>query len=505
MNLSTLHYISRQKIGHSKELLSCCDNWHKLAIKRVSNSFNILVNMRTEKDSMGTMEVPDDALYGASTQRAVLNFNVSNLRFSKRFIAAVGIIKQAAAQANLALGLLKPEQAKAIIAATEKVINGELYSQFPIDLFQTGSGTSTNMNANEVIANVATEILGGKRGDRNAIHPNDHVNMSQSSNDVIPSAIHISAYEAVKEVLIPGLQKLEKALNAKALEFNKVIKSGRTHLQDATPITLGQEFSGYAAQISYGITRIKAASERIQELALGGTAVGTGLNTHPEFPKRAIAEISKITGSSYREAANHFEAQGSRDAAVELSGQLKTVACSLMKIANDLRWLAAGPRCSLFEIQLPEIQPGSSIMPAKVNPVVCESVMMVAAHVMGNDTCLMVAGQHGNFELNVMLPVIAYNLLESVELLGNVSSNFVDKCIGGIKANTEKCEEYAEMSLATCTSLARVIGYDKAAELAKRAYKEGKTVREMAREMKVLEEKELERVLDLMAMTKPGL
>ncbi len=461
--------------------------------------------MRTEKDSMGTMEVPDDALYGASTQRAVLNFNVSSLRFSKQFISAVGVIKKAAALANHSLDLLPQKQAEAIVKAAEKVINAELYSQFVIDIFQTGSGTSTNMNANEVIANYATELLGGKRGDRNAVHPNDHVNMSQSSNDVIPSAIHVAAYEAVKVTLIPGLEKLEKALLAKSKEFSGVIKSGRTHLQDATPITLGQEFSGYAAQINYGILRIKSASERILELALGGTAVGTGLNTHPKFPSRAIEEINKITGSKYREASNHFEAQGSRDAAVELSGQMKTVACSLMKIANDLRWLAAGPRCSLFEIQLPEIQPGSSIMPAKVNPVVCESVMMVAAHVIGNDSCITTAGQHGNFELNVMLPVIAYNLLESVELLGKVSVNFVDKCISGIKANEDRCREYAEMSLATCTSLARVIGYDKAADLAKRAYKEGKTVRQVALETKALPEAELNRVLDLMAMTKPGL
>lgn len=461
--------------------------------------------MRKEKDSMGEMEVPEDALYGASTQRAVLNFKVSSLRFSNQFISSMGVIKSAAAKANHALELLSADTCKAICAAADEVIAGKLSKHFVLDIFQTGSGTSTNMNANEVIANRAVEILGGKRGDKSLVHPNDHVNMSQSSNDVIPTAIHLSANEAIDKHLKPSLKKLHDALASKATEFKDVIKSGRTHLQDATPITLGQEFSGYAAQISQGIARIERAQTSLRELALGGTAVGTGLNTHPSFPKRTIDEINKMTGGAYVEASNHFEAQGSRDAVVEMSGQLKTVACSLMKIANDIRWLAAGPRCSLGELQLPEIQPGSSIMPAKVNPVVCESVMMVSAHVIGNDTCICVAGQHGNFELNVMLPVIAYNLLESIELLGNVSVNFVEKCINGIKANVEKCKEYAEKSLATCTSLAPKIGYDKAAEVAKRAYKEDKTVREMAREMKVLPDDELNRVLDLMAMTKPGL
>lgn len=462
--------------------------------------------MRTEKDSMGEMEVPDNALYGASTQRAVLNFQVSNLKFSQRFIAAVGIIKYAAAKANGALGLLPNEKLQSgICKACDEVIAGSLHEHFVLDVFQTGSGTSTNMNANEVIANRATEILGGKRGDKSLVHPNDHVNMSQSSNDVIPTAIHLAANEAIEELLKPALKRLQSALTAKAVEFQNVIKSGRTHLQDATPITLGQEFSGYAAQIEQGIARISRSQTSLVELALGGTAVGTGLNTHPEFPKKAIEEINRRTGRNYVEAPNHFEAQGARDAAVEMSGQLKTVAGSLMKIANDIRWLAAGPRCSLGEISLPEIQPGSSIMPAKVNPVVCESVMMAAAHVMGNDTCICVAGQHGNFELNVMLPVIAHNLLESIELLAKVSDNFVVKCINGIKANVEKCQEYAEKSLATCTSLAPKIGYDKAAEVAKRAYKEDKTVRQVAREMGVLADDELERVLDLHAMTKPGL
>ncbi len=461
--------------------------------------------MRTEKDSMGEMQVPENALYGASTQRAVLNFQVSNLRFSKRFIAAVGLIKMASAKANTALGLLSKDKQDVICKVCEEVIEGSLHEHFVLDVFQTGSGTSTNMNANEVIANRAVEVLGGSRGDKSLIHPNDHVNMSQSSNDVIPTAIHLSANEAIEELLKPALGRLHASLTRKSQEFKDIIKAGRTHLQDATPITLGQEFSGYAAQIEQGIARITRAQTSLVELALGGTAVGTGLNTHPQFPKMAIDEINKKTGRSYKEAPNHFEAQGARDAAVEMSGQLKTVACSLMKIANDIRWLAAGPRCSLGELALPEIQPGSSIMPAKVNPVICESVMMVAAHVMGNDTTICVAGQHGNFELNVMLPVIAHNLLESIELLASVSDNFVTKCIDGIQANKERCEEYAEKSLATCTSLAPKIGYDKAADVAKRAFKENKTVRQVARELGVLSDEELARVLDLHAMTKPGL
>lgn len=460
--------------------------------------------MRKEKDSMGEMEVPEEALYGASTQRAVLNFPISDLRFQERFISALGYIKKAAALTNLSLGNLDDEKAGAIEKAATEVIEGRLNSHFVVDIFQTGSGTSTNMNANEVIANRAVEILGGKRGDKSLLHPNDHVNMSQSSNDVIPTAIHISTYQAVVEELLPALDKLAAALRAKEKEFAHVIKSGRTHLQDATPITLGQEFSGYAAQIENGKARVERVRGSLAELALGGTAVGTGLNTHPEFAARAIAHISDFTGSPYVEANNHFEAQGARDAIVELSGQLKTVACSLMKIANDIRWLAAGPRCSLGELQLPEIQPGSSIMPGKVNPVVCESVMMVAAQVIGNDTCITMAGQHGNFELNVMLPVIGYNILQSVTLLASSCINLVDRCVDGISANEKVCHDYAEGSLATCTSLAPIIGYDKAAELAKRAFKEDKTVRAVAIEMGVLPEDELDRALDLMAMTRPS-
>lgn len=459
---------------------------------------------RIEKDSMGEMQVPEDALYGASTQRAVLNFPVSSLRLPTAFNAAVGAIKLAAAKANQDLGLLEKEKAEVIKQAAQEVIEGKLQKHFVVDVFQTGSGTSTNMNANEVIANRSIELLGGKRGDK-SIHPNDHVNMCQSSNDVIPSAIHVSAYTEIERRLKPALKKLEQALTAKAHEFKDVVKTGRTHLQDATPIMLGQEFSGYAAQIQKGIERVTRAQVSLAELALGGTAVGTGLNTHPEFAQRAIKEICAITKLPFVEASNHFEAQGSRDAVLEMSGQLRTVACSLMKIGNDIRWLASGPRCAIGELFLPEIQPGSSIMPAKVNPVICESVTMAAAHVIGNDACISACDQQGNFELNVMLPVMAYNLLESIDLLAAVSENFVNQCVSGITANVERCRELADQSLSLCTPLAPKIGYDKAAKVAKLAWAEGKSVRQAAIEMKVLEPAELERVLDLEAMTKPGL
>lgn len=461
--------------------------------------------MRKERDSMGEMEVPDDALWGASTQRAVLNFPVSPLRLPQSFISAVGAIKLGAAQANMALGLLDSERGEAIVRAAQEVVDGTLYRHFVVDVFQTGSGTSTNMNANEVITNRALEIVGKGKGERNFIHPNDHVNNCQSSNDVFPSAIHISAYQAIKERLIPGLKELHATFEAKSREFASIIKSGRTHLQDATPITLGQEFGGYASQLKHGIERVEHAAKRLLKLALGGTAVGTGLNTHPEFAAKAIANIATLTGSPFVEADNHFEAQATQDAAVEVSGQVRTVAVSLMKIANDIRWLASGPRCAIGEIYLPEIQPGSSIMPAKVNPVICESVMMSCAHVLGNDTTVVTCGQHGNFELNVMMPVLAYNLLEAIELLGSTARNFNRNCVSGITANEERCKELAEKSLATVTSLAPKIGYDKAAELAKRAMKEDKTVRQVAREMNLLPEQELARLLDLMAMTKPGL
>ncbi|MCL4143503.1 UNVERIFIED_CONTAM: hypothetical protein GTU68_055803 [Idotea baltica] len=459
--------------------------------------------MRIEKDSMGEMQVDENALYGASTQRAVLNFPISDLRFSRSFIRALGVIKYSASVVNNKLGILDDERQANIAKAAMEVIEGKLDDHFVVDIFQTGSGTSTNMNVNEVIANRAVELMGGQRGDKEVVHPNDHVNASQSSNDVIPTAIHISSFQALEDLLLPALGKLEKCLNDKTDEFKDVIKSGRTHLQDATPITLGQEFSGYAAQIKQGIARVKRSQESLKELALGGTAVGTGLNTPADFSKLSIEEINKVTGLNFTEAENHFEAQAARDAVVEMSGQLKTIACSLMKIADDIRWLAAGPRCSLAELKLPEIQPGSSIMPAKVNPVICESVMMVASQVIGNDACITVAGQRGNFELNVMLPVIGYNILQSIELLSSVSENFVSKCLEGITADEEQCAKYAEASLATCTSLAPIVGYDLAAKVAKIAHQKGITVRESAKELNVLPDDELDKALDLLAMTKP--
>jgi fumarate hydratase, class II len=461
--------------------------------------------MRIEKDSMGEMEVADDALFGASTQRAVLNFQISTLRFSRRFIAALGAIKAAAARANTDLGLLPKELGEVIVRAAEEIVAGKLDAHFVVDIFQTGSGTSTNMNANEVIANRAREFMGIARGDKGKLHPNDHVNMCQSSNDIIPTTIHVAAERAVVEDLIPALTLLEKSLRSKEQEFKAVIKAGRTHLQDATPVTLGQEFGGYAAQIYYAISRLEAVLPRLRELALGGTAVGTGLNAHPQFAAKAIAALNAQLSSKFVEASNHFEAQGARDAALELSGQLRTIATSLLKISNDIRWLSSGPRCAIGEIELPATQPGSSIMPAKVNPVICESMMMVSAHVIGNDACVAACAQQGNFELNVMLPVLGYNLLQAIDLLAAGSRNFVARCVSGITANEKRCQEFAEKSLATCTSLAPKIGYDAAAQVAKRAFAEDKTVREVAREMKLMKEEELDKVLDLMAMTKPGL
>jgi fumarate hydratase class II len=460
---------------------------------------------RIERDSMGEMEVPEHALWGASTQRAVLNFPVSALRFSERFISALGMIKVAAAHTNRVLGLLDSERADAIIRAGLEVVSGSLYPHFVVDVFQTGSGTSTNMNANEVIANRALEMLGKDRGERGFIHPNDHVNMCQSSNDVFPTAIHVSAYEGIKHALLPALEELRASLEGKAGEFNTVIKAGRTHLQDATPVTLGQEFAGYSAQIEHGMRRLELSASGLCRVALGGTAVGTGLNAHPEFATRAIAKLSELAGSPYTEAENHFEAQSSLDAALDVSGQLRNSAVALLKIVNDIRWLASGPRCGLGEISLPETQPGSSIMPAKVNPVICESTMMTCVHVIGSDTVVAHCGQHGNFELNTMMPVLAYNLLASIDLLANAIRNFSQRCVAGITANEAHCRELAEKSLATVTALAPAIGYDTAAQLAKRALQENRTVRQVAEEMNVLPKEELARLLDLVAMTKPGL
>ena len=460
---------------------------------------------RTEEDSLGEVEVPADAYYGAQTERARQNFPVSGLRFPRRFIAALGLIKGEAAVVNVELGLLEPELGEAIGEAANEVAAGRHDDHFPLDIFQTGSGTSTNMNANEVIANRAIEILGGEMGSKTPVHPNDHVNTGQSSNDVIPTAIHVAAYGAMTEELEPALERLAEALDAKAREFDDVVKIGRTHLQDAVPIRLGQEFSGYAQQVRNGLARLAAVKPRLAELALGGTAVGTGLNAHPEFAARVITRLAKRTGHPFVPAPNYFEALAAKDAAVESSGALKTIAVSLTKIANDIRWLGSGPRCGIGEITLPSLQPGSSIMPGKVNPVIPESVLMVAAQVLGNDLTINLGGLSGVFELNVMMPVIAYNLLQSIEILANASRLLADRCVEGIEANEERCRELVEKSLAMVTSLAQKIGYDQAAKLAKEAFVTGRTVRELAEEKQVLPADELEKALDARSQTEGGL
>lgn len=458
---------------------------------------------RIERDTMGELAVPVEAYYGVQTARAIENFPISPLRMPRSVIRAMGMIKRAGAAVNYSLGLLEKKQADAIKQAATEVVDGKLDAEFPVDIFQTGSGTSTNMNTNEVISNRATELLGGARGSK-LVHPNDHVNLGQSSNDVIPTAIHIAASELMQQQLLPALTRLHKALKGKAKEFDRIVKIGRTHLQDATPVRLGQEFGGYARQIELGIQRVKRAQEALNEVALGGTAVGTGLNCHPKFSAKVMAIISKETGCSFKEAKDHFEAQSAQDSLVEASGHLRTLAVSLMKIANDIRWLGSGPRCGLGEINLPETQPGSSIMPGKVNPVIAESVTMVCAQVIGNDLTVTVGGQAANFELIVMMPVMAYNLLQSIELLATASNNFAVKCIEGIKANEERCQSLIEESLAMCTALAPEIGYEAAAKLAKDAYKSGKTVRQVAKEQKVLSDKRLAQLLDPWRMTEPG-
>jgi len=459
---------------------------------------------RVERDSMGEVKVPKTAYYGAQTQRAVENFPISGIGFPPRFVRALAIIKHAAASVNQELGLLDSKIADVIRAAASEVMEGKLDKEFVVDIFQTGSGTSTNMNANEVIANRALELIGKERGSKE-VHPNDHVNMSQSSNDVIPTAIHISALEAIQRELLPALKELHHALNEKAKEFDRIVKIGRTHLADATPIRLGQEFGGYARQIELSIERVKSAAIGLEELALGGTAVGTGINTHPEFPSRTIKKISQMTELPFREAKNHFEAQAAKDAVVQVSGSLKTLAVSLTKIANDLRWLSSGPRCGIGEIGLPDTQPGSSIMPGKVNPVMCESVLQVAAHVIGCDATITICGQAGNFELNVMMPVMALRLLEAITFSASVVKAFTGKCIVGIEANKEHCEEMIEKSLAMVTALAPVIGYDAAATIAKESYATGKTVREVALAHKVLPPDKLAEILDPWRMTEPGI
>jgi fumarate hydratase class II len=455
---------------------------------------------RIERDSMGEMRVPAKALYGAQTARAVENFPISGLRFSRPFIRALGLIKRHAARTNAELELLPGPMAEAIQTAAREVEEGKHDAEFVVDVFQTGSGTSTNMNANEIIATRATQILNGEA----RVHPNDHVNRGQSSNDVIPTAIHLAALDGIVNGLIPALNELHGALLDKAAKFGDVLKIGRTHLQDATPIRLGQEFSGYASQVQHGIERLWHTTPHLGELALGGTAVGTGVNTHPEFARRTIERIGDETGLDVREAPNHFEAQAARDAAVEASGALKTIAVSLVKIANDLRFLSSGPRLGYGEITIPATQPGSSIMPGKVNPVMCEMLMQVSGQVIGNDAAITFGGAMGNFELNVMMPLIAHNLLQSIELLKQGTLVFSRRCVAGIEANVEKCEGDIERNLAMCTPLAPVIGYERAAAIAKNAWETNRTVREVAREMSGLPEEQLNGLLDAKRQTRSG-
>jgi len=452
---------------------------------------------------MGEMEVPADAYYGASTQRAVLNFPISGQPFPRRFIRALGLVKRAAAQTNRELGLLPRRRARAIAAAAQEVIDGKLDDQFPIDIYQTGSGTSTNTNANEVIANRATEILGGERGSK-LVHPNDHVNLCQSSNDVIPTAIQVAAAAAIQDELIPALERLQRALEVKSKEFWPVVKTGRTHLQDATPIRLGQEFRGYAGQIEESVRRARAAVDELSRLPLGGTAVGTGLNSHPQYARLATARLAKATRLPLRETTNHFHAQATLDAVVAAHGALRTIGTSLWKVGSDIRLMGTGPIAGLGELRLPETQPGSSIMPGKVNPVIIESLLMVIARVYGNDATVVVSGQAGSlFELNVMMPVAAVATLESITLLAASVRNLSERCVEGLQA-TDRGPELVERSPMLATALNPVIGYDEAAKLAKESIRTGKSIRQLAR-AKGVTEKQLNKVLDLGKMTKPGL
>ena len=459
---------------------------------------------RIEKDSMGEMVVPAWAYWGAQTQRAVENFPISGYRFGRRFVRAIGLVKQAAAKVNRDLGKLDPKLADMIVTAAQQVIDGKLDEHFVLDIFQTGSGTSTNMNANEVISNRAIVLAEGKIGSKDPIHPNDHVNMGQSSNDVIPTAIHVAAADAIRYDLLPGLEHLMLALREKAETFDKIVKIGRTHLQDATPVRLGQEFGGFARQVEVAMIRATKAVRALRELPIGGTAVGTGINTHPEFGKRVCEALSAATDIEFVEAEHHFEGQASKDAVCEVSGQIKTIAVGLAKIANDIRLLGSGPRCGFGEIKVPATQPGSSIMPGKVNPVMSEMLIQVCGQVIGNDAAVTQACRESFLELNVAMPLMAHNLLESIRLLANAARTFADRCVVGIEADVERCAELIEGSLAMCTTLAPAIGYDKAAAIAKEAYQSGKTVRQVAKEQKVLADDELDRILDPESMTKPG-
>jgi fumarate hydratase class II len=452
---------------------------------------------------MGPVRVPREAYYGSNTQRAVENFPISGYRFGRELIHALGLIKFASARANSELGLLDKRMARAIEQASYEVMQGRWDEQFVIDVFQTGSGTSTHMNANEVIANRANEILDGKKGIYRPVHPNDHVNLCQSSNDIFPSAIHIAAITLLLKRFLPALRDLHQSLQVKAKEFHPILKIGRTHLQDALPIRLGQEFEGYAQQVRLGIFRILKAMGPLYELPLGGTAVGTGANTHPQFARKAISIINKTVRGQFRKATCPFEAQGARDGAVEMSGALKTVAVSLMKIANDIRWLGSGPRCGIGEIQLPETQPGSSMMPGKVNPVVPESLIQVCAQIVGNDTAITLGGIHGYFELNTMMPLIAHHLLESIRILANGVDNFNLRCVRGLKADKERCEEMIEKSLALVTALAPKMGYDEAARMAKKAYQQNKTIRKVMEEEGLFSKEELSHLLNPRSMIAP--
>jgi fumarate hydratase class II len=458
-------------------------------------------NFRIEKDSMGEMRVPVDALWGPQTQRAVENFPISGFRFPRAFIRALGMIKYAAARANMNLGLLETGVGEAIAAAAREVMEGRWDDQFVVDIFQTGSGTSTNMNANEVIANLANRAMGFPVGGKTPVHPNDHVNMGQSSNDVIPSCIHIAAVEKIRGGLLPVLAGLKDRLNDRARAFDGIVKIGRTHLQDATPVRLGQEFAGYARMVDLGAERLQNSLDHLYELALGGTAVGTGINAHPDLARLTIEEIARLTGCPFREARDHFEAQGAKDAVVQVSGTLKTLAVSLTKIANDVKWMGAGPYGGIGELNIPAVQPGSSIMPGKVNPVIAEALCQVAAQVTGSDAAITLSGLSGNFELNVMMPVMAYNLLSSVELLTNAAAVFADKCIAGLTANEERCAELVEKSLAMVTALNPYIGYDAAAKIAGEAYRTGQTIRQVLLQKKILPADKINDVLDSFSMT----
>ncbi len=459
--------------------------------------------MRTERDSMGEVQVPADAYYGASTQRAVDNFPISDLRFGRRFIWALGLVKSEAAKVNVKLGLVDADVAAAIGTAAGEVMVGDLDEHFVLDIFQTGSGTSSNMNANEVIAHRASELISGDFLAKDA-HPNDHVNFGQSSNDVIPTAIHVAAVASIREDLLPALGKLADALAAKADEFGDVVKSGRTHLMDATPVTLGQEFGGYATQVHKARDRVAAVLPELEELALGGTAVGSGLNAPDGFAAAVIADMAAISGYPFREADDHFEAQAAKDAAVNASGALKTVAVSMFKIANDLRWLSSGPRTGIAELQLPSLQPGSSIMPGKVNPVMSEMVMQVAGQVIGNDAAITWGGANGNFELNVMMPLIAHNLLQSISLLATAADTFTDRCVVGIEANVARARDLAERNIIVVTALNPHIGYDNGAIAAKEAFATGRNVADVVVEKGWLTEDEVKDLLDIKRMTEGG-